>query len=436
MNDSLRFHRRLAARILQAAGVAAIAVPVAHPLGCGGTVVVDGEPEGQGGQGGASSSQSSASSSSQGPMSSSGAFTSSTSDGSSSASGSTGSGPPPLPGVQCFTWSANKECPTTGEAANYMISCVPETNYQYPTAIGGPYQDDGGSCCYDVVWDDCGKVGRPFSSGGAARTADARTSARPWGTGEASSTAAPRRGRLSIEERAALAEAWTKDALFEHASIASFARFALELMAVGAPAELVDAAHAAARDEVRHAGLCFALASAYRGSPVAPGPLDFGGSVAIASDLAAIAAATVREGCIDETIAAMIAAEQRDRAADPAVRAALEVIAEDESRHAELAWRTVAWALEVGGAEVRAAVERAFIEGARAVDVLPVEPTGPALADHGRLGAERTRVARITALDAVVRPCWEALLARRVPVPAGDPEMLGAVVQELAPAGR
>lgn len=435
MNDSLRFHRRLAARILQAAGIAALAVPVAHPLACGGTVVVDGEPEGQGGQGGASTSQSSASSSSQGPMSSSGAFASSSGDGSSSASGSTGSAPPPLPAKQCFPWPDNKECPTTGEASNYMVSCVPETNYQYPTAIGGPYQDEG-SCCYDVTWDDCGKVGRPFSNGSAARTADAQASARPWGAGQASTAAAPRLDLLSLEERAALADAWTKDALFEHASIASFARFALELMAVGAPAELVDAAHAAARDEVRHAGLCFALASAYRGSPVAPGPLDFAGSVAIASDLAAIAAATVREGCIDETIAAMIAAEQRDRAADPAVRAALAVIAEDESRHAELAWRTVAWALEVGGAEVRAAVERAFIEGARAVDVLPVEPTGPALADHGRLGAERTRVARITGLDAVVRPCWEALLARRAPVPAGDPEMLGAVVQELAPAGR
>jgi hypothetical protein len=179
MNDSLRFHQRFAARILQAVGVAALAVPVVHPLACGGTVVVDGEPEsqgGQGGQGGASTSQSSASSSSQGPMSSSAAFASSSGDGSSSASGSTGSGPPT--GTQCFPWPDKQQCPIAGEAASYMPSCVPETDYQYPTVVGGPVQYEG-FCCYDVYWLDCGKVGRPFSDGGAARTAEARTSARP-----------------------------------------------------------------------------------------------------------------------------------------------------------------------------------------------------------------------------------------------------------------
>jgi len=414
MNSSLRFRQRLTARILQAAGVAAVAVPVTHPLACGGQVVVDGDPEKQGGQGGASTSHSSsmAPSSSQGPTSTSTGFvTSSSTDVTSTTAMSTGSG---TATTQCFPWPPDMKCPSQAEAIDYMPACGPETSYMYPTIIGGPIQTND-ACCYDVYWSECGKVGRPFSDGGAARIAGARPSARPWGADQdhGGRAATPRIDRLSIEERAALADAWTNDALFEHASIASFARFALELIAVGAPSALVDAAHGAARDEVRHAGLCFALASAYRGSPVGPGPLDFGGSVAIASNLAAIAAATVREGCVDETIAAMIAAEQRDQAADPAVRAALAVIAEDESRHAELAWRTVAWALDVGGAEVRRAVEQAFAEAARAIDALPIEPTSPALADHGRLGAERTRAARILGFDAVVRPCWEALLTRR-----------------------
>jgi hypothetical protein len=37
-------------------------------------------------------------------------------------------------------------------------------------------------------------------------------------------------------------------ALFQHASVASFARFSLELLALGAPPDLVAAAHAAALD--------------------------------------------------------------------------------------------------------------------------------------------------------------------------------------------
>ena len=44
---------------------------------------------------------------------------------------------------------------------------------------------------------------------------------------------------MTPAQRALLAEAWTTDALHEHASIASSARFSLELMAAGAPADLV-----------------------------------------------------------------------------------------------------------------------------------------------------------------------------------------------------
>jgi hypothetical protein len=48
----------------------------------------------------------------------------------------------------------------------------------------------------------------------------------------------------------------------------------LELLALGAPAELVEKAHVAALDEIEHARICFALASAYGGERYGPGPLD------------------------------------------------------------------------------------------------------------------------------------------------------------------
>src|SRR6185437_10769514 len=104
---------------------------------------------------------------------------------------------------------------------------------------------DAGLCCYEIQ--PCGS-GRPFLDEGRARSADARR-----GDGWRSEGDAPHVADLAPDVRARFAAAWTADALAEHASIASFGRFALELMAVGAPADLVAAAHRAALDEVEHA---------------------------------------------------------------------------------------------------------------------------------------------------------------------------------------
>ena len=187
-------------------------------------------------------------------------------------------------------------------------------------------------------------------------------------------------------------------------------------MAVGAPAELVAAAHQAALDEVRHARLCFALAEGYRGVPVAPSPFPFDGHVTVSADLAALAASTAREGCIGETLSALIATEQLAHATDPAVRRALEIIARDESRHAELAWRTVAWALEEGDARVRMAVVEVFGNAARQPLAfgapLPDALSPEVAAAHGRLDASATQQAVRLALADVILPCSNALLQR------------------------
>jgi hypothetical protein len=52
------------------------------------------------------------------------------------------------------------------------------------------------------------------------------------------------------------------------------------------------------------------------------------------------------EGCIGETVAAAEAQELAGRADDPVVRGVFATIARDEARHAALAYRFVAWALE------------------------------------------------------------------------------------------
>ncbi len=212
--------------------------------------------------------------------------------------------------------------------------------------------------------------------------------------------------------RAALAEAWLRDALLEHASVASFARFSLELMAVGAP-------RTCSRPRTRpRATRCATRRSASAWRARTPARRSrrrrsrFGGRVEVASDLPELAARAVREGCVGETLAALQASEQLSRATDAAVRSALATITEDEARHAELAWRFVAWALQTGGEPVRRAVSEAF-EAALASP--PPAATAPeagadALAAHGRPDGAALAASHRRAVAEVIAPAMAALL--------------------------
>lgn len=187
----------------------------------------------------------------------------------------------------------------------------------------------------------------------------------------------------------------------------------VELLALGAPSELVRASVQAAADEVRHAELCLGLASRYAGAPVGPGRLDTtepGGQAPV--EVTTVALAVLEEGGLGETTAALLAARAAELATDPAARAALLEIAGDEARHAELAWRFVAWAVSVAGARLQEAIGQA-LRRARPALVADHAPNGDAsrLAQHGWLsGAERNAVAR-QALRQVVGPCGQALLS-------------------------
>ena len=146
---------------------------------------------------------------------------------------------------------------------------------------------------------------------------------------------------MNASQRAAAAAHWTTVARMEHASVASFARFTLDLMTFGAPPELLALAQQAAADEVRHAQLAFAVASGLADdgedeSRLGPGPMRLD-DVPLHTDLETFAIALVREGCVGETCGAAEAAEGARGVTDPALRAAMETIAADEQRHAVLA---------------------------------------------------------------------------------------------------
>jgi hypothetical protein len=203
------------------------------------------------------------------------------------------------------------------------------------------------------------------------------------------------------ERDAALAEAWSSDARMEHASIASFARATLELLAVGAPPALVSATQQASLDEVEHARLCFALASRYAGRELGPGPLAVVGPRS--ADLVRLACDVFVEGCVGETIAALAAVRAGRGCEDEVVREVLAKIADDEARHAAVAWATLGWACERGGEAVREAVrglaavmrDEVFAEEELVAEV-------SRLARHGRLDA--------AGQQACVRAAWAALI--------------------------
>jgi hypothetical protein len=204
--------------------------------------------------------------------------------------------------------------------------------------------------------------------------------------------AVPAVSRTDEAARARLAAEWEADAKTEHASIAAFARLALDLMAVGAPPHLLEACLGAALDEVRHATRAYSLASAYEGSHRGPGAIP---EVATTpGGLARLAMETVVDGCLGEGLAAACAQEAAAEAMDPVVKAHLSAVARDEARHAELAWAVLAFCLERGGAPVRLATERALEVCARSA--WPVPESAPSL--DGRLSP-----ARIASLGIAVR---------------------------------
>jgi hypothetical protein len=214
-----------------------------------------------------------------------------------------------------------------------------------------------------------------------------------------------------------LARSWLADGLEEHASIAAFARFTMMMLSVAAPPELVAASQRASLDEIAHARDCFALARRYGARDAGPGALDVHDALSPMS-LADLAALTAEEGCVGETLGAALAAEQLAVAVDPEVRRILARIVRDEARHAELAWRFVAWAIReeqrgaLGAAGVSAAVASAAahaIARTRAMELRPGPPDVAAWHAHGRLTCAEARNASEHAIVDVLLPCLHAL---------------------------
>jgi hypothetical protein len=308
-------------------------------------------------------------------------------------------------GALCTDYVANPGCGGVAFACQTASdSCFLESDCSSGLSCGlagnlGPQRQCVGQTC---------SIGRPFLVQGEARLAPSVARSDWYGELPAALAAA-----LDPALCAEIARSWTEQALMEHASVAAFARFSLQLLSLGAPPGLLLGAAQAMQDEVQHAQACFALARRYSDAELGPGCLPIENALEH-QDLRSVVLGTIIEGCIGETVAALEAAEALAHCEDGAACAVLARIAAEETRHAQLAWQFVAWALQVGPPDLVQHVRLAFADAASNSVGSPAVGSDPEreLARHGLLALPLRQALRQRVLSDVVAPCAEALLAQ------------------------
>jgi hypothetical protein len=210
---------------------------------------------------------------------------------------------------------------------------------------------------------------------------------------------------LPDEQQTLAASHWSRVAMIEHASVASFARFSMQLMSVGAPLDLLQLAHQAAQDEVKHTKIAILFASKFAKSDIALGEFPVSAEHLSFGDIGEAAEATAAEGCIEETIAALVARVVAE-AVIPDMQAPLRDVAQEEASHAALAWRSLQWMLEKSPS-IRARVAQVFADYPRPAPVAASSRTP--LEDVGILPAEKTEALRFVGWNRIVVPLASSL---------------------------
>lgn len=252
------------------------------------------------------------------------------------------------------------------------------------------------ACCYPVEaidhepGEEC-VIGRPYVEDDGCRSVEATLA----NAGPASGANTAKTDRV---------RAWLKAGEGEHASVAAFNRLSLQLLALGAPLELVTDVQGAALDEANHARLCWDLAQSLANAPVTHGAFPFHTVVDPQTSLADLAYAAVREGCLSETLGACVADSIAKQSPDADARRVLTRLASDELGHAVLSFRIVSWAMQAGGPDVRAAVRRALDETWPRLDTRE-------LALRSGVDRQSIELAVQDALSRVLRPAARALMA-------------------------
>jgi hypothetical protein len=227
-----------------------------------------------------------------------------------------------------------------------------------------------------------------------------------------SADVAPSLGTLEPHRLSTLAEAWLREAVEAHGHIGALSNLSLQLLAVGAPPGLLRASQRASLDAVAQAELCFGLASAFANRRLGPSDRSIAPLPAHPT-VTSVALLAVRDGCVAQTITAMIATTAAS-SCEESISGVLRRLAAGATRRAGLAWRYLKWALaqDTSGRLARR-VSAAFQEE---LAVRPIQPAdgdrSPGWgADYGRLTHRRRAEIAARTMREIVLPCAQALLA-------------------------
>jgi hypothetical protein len=229
----------------------------------------------------------------------------------------------------------------------------------------------------------------------------------PWKDSTADALTAPERSRL--------AETWRRRAAAEYLAVSTFSVLAIDLVAAGAPADILSHCVRAQLDEIRHAELAIRMVEIYGGKRIEP-PAGMSSlpDKPESDKLQQAAANTLLVSCVSETYATTVLTATRDLTTDPVAHAVLTSIYSDEIMHARLGWAYLRYAIEKGGQGVRdaaaAMVPRALRGVANVIErERPVGEVTEAVRKHGLMTPAEERVIYSRCVAEVLVPGFEAL---------------------------
>jgi hypothetical protein len=229
----------------------------------------------------------------------------------------------------------------------------------------------------------------------------------PWG--ETTAAALPK------PERARLAETWKRRAAAEYLAVSTFSVLAIDMVAAGAPADVLSHCVRSQLDEIRHAELAIRMVEIYGGKRIQPpsGMSNLPDKPGT-DKLHQAAANTLLVSCVSETYATTVLTATRDLTTDPVALAVLTSIYSDEVMHARLGWSYVRYAIDQGGQGVidaaAAMVPRALRGVANVIErERPIGEVTEAVRAHGLMTPAEERVIYSRCVREVLVPGFEAL---------------------------
>jgi hypothetical protein len=255
------------------------------------------------------------------------------------SSGTTSNGPTPDSAAPSAAATPSRGDADLGEVCKKDDDC--KKGLYCTLGFNGAEFSETGKCTEDAPIYE----GRPLLVDGEAKVAPLRHT-RGW----LEPTWADASGDSSLDEghRAQWAKLLVHAAQEEHASVPSFARALCHLIALGAPAGLISKSQRAIGDEIRHTQICASWARRLGEEVSDPGALPE--AVAPFPEEREPGGALLDDvfwgGCIGETLAAHRMQARASTAPLDDLGEAMASIADDEARHAALAFETVRWLVE------------------------------------------------------------------------------------------